>query len=482
MNGRNETSLTGRLMGGLVVLALLLIAPLAASADDPPAASSETAVSAAVDTQTEAQAPMGDAVRSLRTSLGSTAKLQNVRPRDLSGLNMFEPPKAGTEEFTNQDVVWGFAFTQQFQGIRHTNSAVPRMVATGTPPVNVNANTLIPIGKGFNNATANLYLDAQLARGIRLSLTSYLSSRHHQETWVKDGYLLVNASPIENAALDAIMDVVTLRVGHFEINYGDQHFRRSDNGNAFFNPFAGNLLMDAFTTEIGAEVYAQKAGFLAMGGITSGEIRGQVQRPNDRSPSYIAKAGVDRKINNDLRVRLTGSCYTNKQAVNSTLYTGSRAGSRYYSVLENAQSTETAQAWSGDVQPGFSNKVTAFVLNPFVKYRGFEFFGNVEQAEGRANAETSERIWRQWAGEGVYRFFDEQLYAGARYNFARGNLRGIPNDLQVERIQAGGGWYVTSNILAKAEYVRQNYMNYPANDIKAGGHFDGFMVEGVVAF
>ena len=46
-----------------------------------------------------------------------------------------------------------------------------------------------------------------------------------------------------------------VRVGHMEINYGDAHFRRSDNGNAIYNPFVGNYIMDAFTTEIGGEVY-----------------------------------------------------------------------------------------------------------------------------------------------------------------------------------------------------------------------------------
>ena len=51
------------------------------------------------------------------------------------------------------------------------------------------------------------------------------------------------------------MQIATLRVGHFEINYGDAHFRRTDNGNAIYNPFVGNYIMDAFTTEIGGEVY-----------------------------------------------------------------------------------------------------------------------------------------------------------------------------------------------------------------------------------
>ena len=64
-----------------------------------------------------------------------------------------------------------------------------------------------------------------------------------------------------------------------EINYGDAHFRRSDNGNAIYNPFVGNYIMDAFTTEVGGEVYLKTSNVIAMGAITGGEIRGTVPTP-----------------------------------------------------------------------------------------------------------------------------------------------------------------------------------------------------------
>ena len=139
----------------------------------------------------------------------------------------------------------GAAFTSQVQNLRHRNTALPVVVN------NVNTNQLQTIGFGFNNSTANLYLNAQLAPGIRVALTTYLSSRHHNETWVKDGYLQIDESPIDFVPLKALMQIVTIRAGHFEINYGDAHFRRSDNGNAIYNPFVGNYILDAFTTEIG---------------------------------------------------------------------------------------------------------------------------------------------------------------------------------------------------------------------------------------
>lgn len=407
--------------------------------------------------------------------------LQNYRPHDQKGVNVFETPKDETP-FTGKQLVWGFGFAQQYQGLKHYNNALPKMA--GTPAVN--ANQLIKIGNGFNNADANLYLDAQLAKGIRVAMTSYLSARHHQESWVKDGYLLIDASPIDQPLLNNLMNYVTLRIGHFEINYGDMHFRRSDNGNAFFNPFVGNLLMDAFTTEIGAEAYLRSrgGGVFAMTSLTGGEIHGQVTAPERRSFSYIEKAGVDHQWAEKVRTRLTGSWYRNYRSASNTLYSGSRAGSRYFDVLENTASTETANAWSGDVRPGFSNAVSAFVVNPFIKIEGFEFFGNAEQARGRAfsAADPVTRVWTQYAGEALYRFASDQLYVGGRYNVAQGNITGYAPMVQVERIQTGGGWYLNSNVLMKAEYVRQNYMNFPANDIRAGGTFNGLMVEGVVSF
>ncbi len=403
--------------------------------------------------------------------------IQHFRATDMRGLNVFEPSKADETPYTGFKLNWGAAFTQQFQGLDHSNTANPKLVN------NVDANKLVRLGHGFNNATANLYLNAQLAKGIRVALTSYLSSRHHNETWVKDGYFLIDDSPIAIPMLENIMKVLTLRIGHFEVNYGDAHYRRTDNGNAVYNPFIGNYIIDAFTTEIGAEAYLRKNGFMLMGGITGGEVRGQVQKPNERAPSYLAKAGFDRQVNADLRVRLTGSLYTTKKSVSNTIFSGDRAGSRYYSVLENTTATEAAQAWSGAIQPGFKSKVTAMQFNPFVKFNGLELFGVLEQAEGKAATEETNREWNQYAMDAVYRFAgDERLFVGGRYNTAKGELVGFTDKVGATRYQMGGGWFITPNVLMKAEWVNQKYNDFPTSDIRSGGKFKGFVVEGVVAF
>lgn len=406
------------------------------------------------------------------TASAQYGDIQFYRPHSQHGLNVFEPPKVDTVAFDGFEVDWGAAFTQQFQGLDHSNDAEPNIVDGD------DQNTLSEIGNGFNLATANLYLGAQLADGIRVNLTTYLSSRHHPEAWVKGGYFQIDKLPMLNsAALDNLMEYVTVKVGHFEINYGDTHFRRTDNGNALYNPFVGNYLMDAFTTEIGGEVYVRSNGFLAMGAITGGEIRGAVERPDDRAPSFYGKLGFDRQVTPDVRVRLMGSAYTTVKSLNNTLHSGDRAGARYYSVIGGGD-------WSGRINgAGFRDNVTAFMLNPFVKVQGLELFGTLEWIEGSSANEPQDRSVNQYGVEAIYRFLaDEQLFVGARYNVVDGELLASGSDVSVDRWQIGGGWFVTPNVLAKVEYVQQNYNDYPATSIFHEGEFSGLMIEGVIMF
>ena len=428
---------------------------------------------AATDTQ-----PTKQPASRMPRYIASASQIQHIRYADQRGVNVFESPKEAGAEFTGLKISWGGAFAQQYQNLTHQNTAAPKLVTGST----VNQNQLIALGQGFNNANANLYLNVQLARGIRVAVETYASARHHNEAWVKDGYFLIDGSPIENKLLDKIMEVATLKVGHFEVNYGDQHFRRSDNGQTLYNPFVGNFIIDAFTTEIGAEAYLRKNGLMAMVGMTGGEVKGSVGTPGQRGPTYLAKLGIDESLGDDLRFRLTGSMYKTDRSASNTLTSGDRAGSRYYDVLENTTSTESANAWSGAIQSGMKNMVTAFVINPFLKVGGVELFGNVETMTGAAQNEVQRRTLRQLVGEGLYRFAGNKLYVGGRYNTVKGQLAGIANDITVRRTQLGGGWFVTPNVLSKIELVNQKYLDFPTGDIRSGGQFKGVMIEGVVAF
>ncbi|HEX5172320.1 MAG TPA: hypothetical protein VFW11_24260 [Cyclobacteriaceae bacterium] len=436
-------------------------------------------------------------------AFGQQPKIQYFRPYDQRGINVFETSKEDTVSYDGLRFRIGASFAQQYQSLSHSNSA--NYVGE------VNKNQLYDLSPGFNLAMANLNFDVQLTDGVRVSLVSYMSSRHHNEFWVKGGYFQIDKVGFLNSDfMNNLWKNLTLKIGHMEINYGDAHFRRSDGGNTIWNPFIENNIVDAFTTEIGGELYWQKSGVIAMVGITDGEIQGSVTKPDDRKPSFYGKLGYDKKFGERNRARLTGSVYTTKSSISNTIYGGDRTGSHYYFVLEPANATLTGNAFSGRINPGFKDNVTSFMINPFVKVGGLEFFGTYETAKGNAQIENGEiqstdpanpvlnkldeRTFQQFAGDLVYRFSNDRFYVGAKYNLADGTLafgqsttqpnisQGTRGDVKIERTAFAAGWFITRNILFKGEYVVQKYKDFPANDIRSNGKFDGFVIEGIIGF
>ncbi|WP_086478447.1 MULTISPECIES: hypothetical protein [Arenibacter] len=407
------------------------------------------------------------------TGVGLNAQsrnLDNYRQPDKNGINVFEAPKDTVSTFDGVKVRIGGSSTLQYQAIDHSNSG---------------AVALKDIGYNFNLATANLDLDVALFDGIRMHLRTYLSSRHHPEPYVKGGYFQIDKLDfVREGFMEDVMKYVTIKVGHMENNYGDAHFRRTDNAQAMYNPFVGNLIMDAFTTEVGGEVYFQKNGFISMLGMTNGKLNQAVNKVDGSTggASFLAKLGYDKQANDDLRYRITGSVYTTGYVQNSYLYTADRAGSRYYYVIEDNEATTTRNFRSGRYNPNMRNKVTAFMINPFVKYKGLEFFGTFEHTSGKANTELTNRTATQYAGELIYRFGkDENLYLGGRYNVV--NAEEISGDeIDISRFQLGAGWFMTKNILAKLEYVNHQYSDFPTTSIFNDGEFKGLMVEAVISF
>lgn len=417
-------------------------------------------------------------------------KIQYSRPDNKNGINVFETTKKDTVAFTGLKVKVGGNFTQDFQMLRDENDATA-VIKNG-----VNVNQLMKLTNGFNLAMANLNIDVQLSDGIRMNLTTYLSTRHHQDTWVKGGYIQFDKLLfLKSDFINNLMNYFTIKIGDFDVDYGDEHFRRTDGGNTIYNPFVENYIMDAFATEIGGEIYYHsKGGFLAMAGITDGELNPTVTaatqtdaatgKLNRYAPAFQGKLGYDKQLTPDFRFRLTGSFYTNKSSNLNTLYWGDRTGSHYFMVMENTQADPADNAWSGRYNPLFSEQVRSFMVNPFLKYKGLEFFGTAEMAKGRTISETSLRKANQFAGELIYRFPEEKenFWIGARYNAVNAVLPGNPNDININRVTASAGWFLTKNVMLKAEYVNQAYKDFSSTDIRYGGKFSGETIEASVGF
>lgn len=422
-------------------------------------------------------------------------QLSFFRTYDQTGVNVFEPGKDLDYEFTGLKVRVGGNFAQQFQMLSHENTAV---FDTGFYRGDViNLNELYDLASGFNLATANLFIDVQLADGIRLAVQNYMSSRHHPEFWVKGGYIQVDKLPMFGNP-DWFAEHVRVKIGHFQINYGDQQFRRSDNGNAMYNPFVSNYIMDAFTTEIGGELYVWPVDELMfMVGMTSGLITGDIAArggTQERNPSIYLKGAYDKELSDNVRFRLSASAYMNGATPRNTLYGGDRGGSRLYMVMEPAYDVPRGATTpsptsagnnftSGRFNPGFSNEITAIQINPFLKAGGLEVFGTFETSSGKSNFEDARRSVNQIGAEVLYRFLEnEQLYVGGRYNSVSGEMaRGI-TDASINRIEVVAGWYPISNLLLKASYVNQTYDGFPDTDLRNGGKFGGAIIEAVVGF
>lgn len=393
---------------------------------------------------------------------------------DQRGLNVFEAPFYTNVVFDGLNVRIGGANTIQFQGLSQDNDA----------------GSLTDLESNFNLATSNLDLDVALANGLSMHLRTYLSSENHPEPYVKGGYMQVDRLDfISEDFMSDLMDHIRFKVGHMELNYGDNHFRRSDNGQAIFNPFVGNYIMDSFTTEVAGELYVYNNNVFAMLGLSNGKLNQSVTDAEEKGfkthASVYGKLGFDKQINEDLRVRLTGSVLNVSQSASIYLYSGDRAGSRYYDVITpgNFRAGRFAPSFTpGFGQPAAAGEMTAFMINPFVKFGGLEFYGVYENATGKVKTANDSRTFNQYGAELLYRLgADEDVYLGGRYNLVDGEM--TSGDIEIDRFNIGGGWYLTKNVLAKLEYVKQSYSGDGYSEtVYDGAEFDGIMIEAVISF
>lgn len=394
--------------------------------------------------------------------------LQYFRYNDARGLNVYEVSKEDTVGWDGKiKVRVGGDFAMQFQSLDQESAS----------------NTLTDMGGNFNLPTANLNLDVQLYDGVRMHLRTYLSSRNHAEAWVKGGYLQIDKLDfIKPGFLEDLMSFTRVTIGLDEINYGDWHYRRSDNARAIFNPFVGNLIMDSFTTEAFGEVTFLPGNFIAMLGISNGKLNQSVltNDNSDNKISFYGKLGYDKQFSDDLRFRITGSWYSNQgTSTGFWLYGGDRAGGRYYGVLWEQE--DGGSNFEPRFNPRF-RQMTAWQIAPFLQFGGLELRALYENIGN--NDDQGGGSFDQFMGEVIYRFgTNDQLYIAGRYNSVTGSGVEDGPEINIDRLNIGGGWYLTKNILTKIEYVNQNNDGDGYNGTKyEDAQWDGIVIEAVIGF
>lgn len=371
--------------------------------------------------------------------------------------HVFETPK-DTSTFNEVELDWGVNLTFNYQGLDQNHGE--------------------DIKAGLSLPTADLELNAKVMSGFNVKLETMLSSHNHHETFVKGGYATMdNLDFVSPGFAKGFMDNATIKVGVNDINYGDAHFRRTDNADVMSNPFISNM---------GVEGYMQ-AGFLellyrlpaqnmfVLGGISNGEVN-----PDDVSDgegkdaySFYAKTGWDSQISDETRVRLTQSVFFVEDTSKNRLYMGDKAGTVASKIFGSDNFGSTWNALSG------YKDLTAGMTNLFIKHNNTEFFGLVEYADG-ANQTDEDFEMLHYSAEIVQRFGKDRYFAAARYENATVERFGDSSDDELTQYQVGLGWFLSKNAIVKAEYIsqeRENIASY-GKDIK----YDGFMISAGLSF
>ena len=354
---------------------------------------------------------------------------------------------------------------------------------------NADGKRLGDLEPGFQTAWGNLDFLATFGeeKEIEMFFDLYIASRNHpSQTYGHEGYLIVRDLPKSLQGftlLDRALDHVDLKVGHFEADFGDHRLRRSDNADVQKNPFIGNFVIDPEFVEVGAEVSGGSDRLSWMVGFGNGTNTEDFQ--DERGTSLRAK--VTALPVENLRTSL--SYYTVDHSGNpvragggsaAQLYSGNRSGERYGGILGGGQAP-------GQVLPQAGQDLTAYQLD--VTWSGtpvelYASYGRTSDADTNGSAVGSpEESWDYYAAEALYRFSD-RLYTGVRYSAADADrLRDTASEGSVQRLQVGGGFWATDNLLVKLEYVTQDYRDFLVGDLVSGVQawrdpsFDGLVAE-----
>jgi hypothetical protein len=368
----------------------------------------------------------------------------------------------------------GMDFALRFQALDHDNDNPSEKLTRLNP--------------GFSNANGNANMDFKLDKGISSYIEVYLSSEHHTEVFMREGYLFVDSLEMLGLPwVDRLMENLSFKAGQMEINYGDYHLRRTDNGQAVRNPFIGNYIIDANTTEIGVEAMADFNNWEWLIGVSGGTTKGDT---NDKHGlGTYTKLAYDKKFKEDQRFRASGSVYRVDHSKNprkfgtpgasqNYLYAGNRSGSPYKNLFDE-------ETDSGQVKPNTSQDMFAYVINVLWQSGKAEWFFNFDtvtdsDSDGKDSPLKEEEAWAQYAIDFKYNF-TPKFYSALRYNMAD-HIKSLDksSDERVHRYQAAVGYFLNPSIVMKLEYVYQKYDGF--EDKFKDGSFHGAVLEGAVSF
>lgn len=338
-------------------------------------------------------------------------------------------------------------------------------------------NPLAKVSPGFQNAFGNLGFIAKYGKNEEITVVfdMYLSSRNHpSSTYGNEGYILMTGVP-ENLEslkfLKPVFEKVDVKAGHMLVDFGDAASHRSNNAITQKNPLVGNFVVDPNIVSIGMQVSSKpgaRYGWLA--GISNGTTTEDWNV--GRGFAYNGKVYVVpvKGLRTSLSYIATDQSENpNKSGGGSQMqmFTGNRSGERYAGVLGGGQAPGNVFPQAGEKFSAAQFDVTWDNGSPLKLY-GHYGLTQDKDINGSA-AGTPEEKWNYYAA-GVKYEITPALYAAARYSGATTSmLAGNASDGAVNRIQVGGGFWLTRNLLLKVEYVQQKYDGFAQGQVVNNG-------------
>ena len=343
---------------------------------------------------------------------------------------------------------------------------------------------------GLAAAQGNLYLFATLVDGIDVFTEFYLSSKHHQgEFSDREGYVLISKLPerVNIGPLRRIFDYIDIKGGHFEIDYGNQHWVRSDNAEVQRNPLIGNYVVDPNVVEGGAEVIGHHNWLHWVAGLGNG-----VNTEDFRQGREYSKHGKVMVEHPEKTWNVAGSVYAVDQSDSrfaapatigskSGFLSGDRSGSRYSGLRPDtaASDPDFGQLFLGNGQDIFAWQADAGVgFGPLWLSGLFGFFEDADT--NGAAAGSPEDQWTYYGGEARLDV-SEHGYIAGRYSGASADRIGsADSEAKANRFQVGYGYHLADGILLKLEYLNQHMSKFPtAGSAIYTRYANGVRIEGV---
>jgi Skp family chaperone for outer membrane proteins len=368
-------------------------------------------------------------------------------------------------QWGNMKLYLGFWTVGRFQGLQQYNLGKP----TGMNP-------------NFQTPYGMMDLYATVPHEFDMFADFYIASPEHpSQTYGDEGWLVFKQLPgfSRNSPINQLMDYINVKAGAFDIDFGDNNYHRSKDAWVQNNPLIGNPLVDPSTEEIGGEVYSVKGPVYWLFGVSNGSTTGHFDY--GAGPSFHGKLwGYPTK---DLR--LSGSVYygdMGESADTIDLFTAARSGEAYANLFGNSVDTQ------GQIVPQAGHNVFAAQGDITYEKWPFESYSYVgwtqDNHANRTGIGTPRESWLYGSSNLVYHI-TPSLYLAAQYSYAfAGAVNGVDTNGWVDRIQVGAGYWLTRSLLAKVEYVQEQFRSFGSNtglvnsaQANLGPGFNGVVME-----